>query len=168
MTGRLTHAHEGPLAVFLIGMTVNKPWRPDVWLPTFRAMTPMLRELHANRAAAARGETPWWGFFHAHTMVGARGPTVVQYWRSAEDVFRYASDPDAEHRPAWREYSRRARQHPDVVGIWHETYAVPAGGHETIYQAVGELGLGRVAGTVPVGRRGERARDRLGRAVSSG
>ena len=34
-----------PLAVFLIGMTVRKPWRLDLWGPAFTAMPRMLREL---------------------------------------------------------------------------------------------------------------------------
>lgn len=162
---RRTHAYEGDLALFLIGMTVNKPWRPRVWVPTAQAMGPMLRELTDNRAAAERGEATWWGFYRAHTLAGLRGPTVVQFWRAVEDIYRYASDTEAAHRPAWAAFSRRARAHPDVVGIWHETYAVTADGHESIYHSVPEMGLGAEAGTVPVARRGERARERLGASV---
>ncbi len=31
------HTHDGELAVFLIGMRVNHPWRPDLWGPVFAA-----------------------------------------------------------------------------------------------------------------------------------
>ena len=29
---RRTHDHDGDLVLFLIGMRINKPWRPDLWL----------------------------------------------------------------------------------------------------------------------------------------
>jgi hypothetical protein len=31
--GRMTHRHDGEVVVFLVGMTINKPWRPDLWWP---------------------------------------------------------------------------------------------------------------------------------------
>jgi len=36
---RMTHDSHGDLVVFLIGMRINKPWRPDLWLPVFLAVT---------------------------------------------------------------------------------------------------------------------------------
>ena len=53
---RVTHGHEGELAVFLIGMRVNRWWRVDQWLPTAMAMPKMIRELYAAKAAAESGE----------------------------------------------------------------------------------------------------------------
>ncbi|MDE9367834.1 DUF4188 domain-containing protein [Luteipulveratus sp. YIM 133132] len=165
MVERLTHSHDGELAVLLIGMTVNRPWRPDQWLPVARAMPRMITELYANKAAAERGEQEWLGFLGARSLVGGRGPTVVQYWRSAEDIYRYAGDVGREHRPAWKAFYERARRHPDAVGVWHETYAVPAGGHESIYFGTPPMGLGAVTGLVPVRRRGETARERISSRV---
>ena len=57
------------------------------------------------------------------------------------------------------------RTNPGAVGIWHETYAVPAGAVETIYGGAEGVGLGGVVGTVPVERRGRSARERRGRAT---
>lgn len=159
---RVTHAHDGAMAVFLIGMTLRKPWRVDVWGPAFAAMPRMLRELEANRAAAERGEAAWLGFLGAWTTTGARGPVVIQYWRSVEDVYAYAGEPDSLHRPAWAAFNRRARSASGAVGVWHETYAVAAGGAESVYVGLGRpVGLGRFSGVVEVGRRGESARERL-------
>lgn len=161
---RRTDAHDGPLAVFLIGMTVRKPWRPDLWGPAFTAMPRMLRELEANRAASERGVEQWLGFLGGRTVVGAGGPTVIQYWRSARDLLTYASADGLAHRPAWQDFNAKARRAEGAVGIWHETYAVPAGAHESVYSGLGrDLGLGAFCGTVPVARRGDRAGDRLGR-----
>jgi hypothetical protein len=161
-TDRVTHGHEGDIAVFLIGMRFNKPWRPDAWLPVFLAMPRMLRELYEAKAKAARGEGEDLGFLEARTLVGAGGPTVVQYWRSAEDIYRYANSTDHAHRPAWKAFHRRARRAKGAVGIWHETYAVPAGGHESVYLATPPTGLAKATAVVPVAKRGESARERIG------
>ena len=107
---RQSHDHDGDLAVFLIGMRVNQPWRPDLWLPVFGAMPGMLTELYAAKAAAARGEGPDLGFLDGRSLVGAGGPTLVQYWRSVDDIYAYANDPDHEHRPAMRAFYARSRR----------------------------------------------------------
>ncbi len=161
MTRRITHAHDGELAVFLIGLRVNRPWRPDVWLPAVAAMTPMLVELERNRARAQEGAEEWWGFFGARTLIGATGPTVVQYWRSVEDIYAYANDTDRAHRPAWTAFYRRLRRADGAVGVWHETYRVPAKGHESLYLGMPPAGLARFTGDVAASRRGARARERM-------
>lgn len=164
----LTHAHEGDLVVFHIGMTIRKPHRPDLWGPVFFAMPAMLAELEKNRAAHERGEAQDLGFLGAHTLIGASGPWVVQYWKSTEQLYAYSAMPDRAHLPAWRRFNQVARKHPGAVGIWHETFAVPAEGIETLYGNGGVVGLGKVAGTVPILRRGRTARERLGSSVGRG
>lgn len=150
-----THDHTGDLAVFLIGARINKLWRPDGWGPTFAAMTPMLEELSAD---------PDSGFLDGRLTIDAdlRGVTAIQWWRSIDDVYRYANDPARAHRPAWLEFYRRTKKAPGAVTIWHETYAVPAGGHESLYVDVPRpFGLARATGSVPASRRGRTARQRL-------
>lgn len=158
-----THAHSGDVVVFNIGMTVAKPHRPDLWLPVFTAMPKMLAELFRNRAAADRGEAEDLGFLGAATLMGGKGPWVVQYWRSTEQLYAYAHDRTAAHLPAWRAFNSAARRHPGAVGIWHETFSVPANGIETLYSNGAKIGLGAATGTIPVLRRGRTARERLGR-----
>src|SRR5699024_6779293 len=158
----LTHAHTGGLAVFHIGMTIHRPLRVDLWWPVFTAMPRMLAELERNKTAAERGEAEDMGFLGAHTLIGASGPWVVQYWRSTDHLIDYARNRDAVHLPAWRRFNQVARAHPGAVGIWHETFDVPAGHCETFYGNGALVGLGVATGTVPVERRGRAARDRLG------
>lgn len=164
----LTHAHEGDLVVFHIGMTIHKPLRPDLWGPVFAAMPAMLAELERNRAAQERGETEDLGFLGAHTLLGASGPWVVQYWKSTEQLYAYASMSNRAHQPAWKRFNQAARKHPGAVGIWHETFAVPADGIETLYGNGATVGLGKVTGTLPILRRGRTARERLGSAADRG
>lgn len=148
--GRWTHEHTGDLTVFLIGMRINRLWRPDVWGPTAAAMSPMLAELSRD---------PDSGFLGHRTLLGWRGPTLIQYWRSIEDVYRYAGCRDAEHRPAWTAFNQRARRTPGVVGIWHETYQIARA--ESVYGDVPLMGLAAATTAVPITGRLDRARARL-------
>lgn len=158
---RVTHGHEGGLAVFLIGMRINRWSRVDLWLPTAVSMPKMLKELYAAKAAARQGDGEDPGFLGHRLLIGASGVTVVQYWRTVADVYRYASAPAKAHRPAWTAFNARARRAAGAVGIWHETFAVPAGGHESIYVSMPPTGLAAATTVVSVASRGERARERM-------
>jgi len=149
--GRMTHEYDGDLVVFLIGMRINKPWRPDLWLPVFNAMPRMLAELSKDKDS---------GLLGYRLTIGAGGPLLVQYWSSSEKLYGYASERNAAHRPAWAEFNRRARKAPGAVGIWHETYVVERA--ESIYAGMPVSGLAAATSSVPVARRGESARERLG------
>jgi hypothetical protein len=137
-------------------MRINRLWRPDLWGPTLAAMGPMLAELAQDPAS---------GFLGYRVLLGWRGPTLVQYWRSTEDVYRYAGDHTAHHRPAWAAYTRRARRAPGVVGVWHETYQV--GRAESVYVDVPVMGLAASTGARQVTGRMDHARDRLRAAGST-
>ena len=148
---RMTHEYDGELVVFLIGMRINKPWRPDLWLPVFLAMPKMLAELSKDKDS---------GLLGYRLSIGSGGPFVVQYWNSIEKLYAYASDRNATHRPAWAAFNRRARKGPGTVGIWHETYLVDRA--ESIYFGMPAFGLAAATSSVRVARRGETARERLG------
>lgn len=158
-----THAHDGDLVVFLIGMTVRRPWRVDQWGRIAFAMQRMQSELWRNKSRSEAGEEEWLGFIGGYNCAGSRGPVSVQYWRSTEDLYSYASAAQLAHRPAWLELYRRAsgRTRSDGIGIWHETYAVPAGGHESAYGNLSDWGLAKATGSIPLTHRGRTARERL-------
>jgi Domain of unknown function (DUF4188) len=148
---RMTHEYDGELVVFLIGMHINKPWRPDLWLPVLLTMPKMLAELSKDKGS---------GLLGYRLAIGAGGPFVVQYWNSIEKLYAYASDQNAGHRPAWEAFNRRARKAPGSVGIWHESYLVDRA--ESIYFGTPALGLAAATSSVTVTRRGETAAQRLG------
>lgn len=152
---RRNHSHDGPLVVFLIGMRINKPWRPDLWLPAFAAMPRMLAELSAD---------PESGLLGYRITVGSGGPTVIQYWKTPEQLYAYASQPSAEHRPAWAAFNRAARKAPGSVGIWHETFVVDRA--ESMYVGMPTTGLAKVTAVQDSGS-GSRAADRLGPAAAA-
>lgn len=153
--GRFTAQHDGDIVVFLIGARINRLHRIDKWLPVARAMGPMIAELMAD---------PDGGLLHAETYLRGRNVMVVQYWKSFEHLERYARARDAKHLPAWRAFNRNVGT-SGTVGIWHETYVVPAGKFECIYGNMPEMGLAAATTHVPVGRVGQAAGYRVGAAT---
>jgi len=151
--GRMTTDAQGGVTVFNIGMRINNFRAVRSWWPVFRAMPRMLRELSEDRESGMLGYQLLFG--------GTRVLYVVQYWESSQKLLAYASAQGKEHRPAWAAFNRRVREGKGKVGFWHETYVVPEGAHEAVYVNMPEFGLGAAVGVVPVGRRGDRAADRL-------
>ncbi len=153
--GRTTADAEQEVVVFMIGMRINSFRALRSWLPTMAAMPKMLAELAKDRGSGLLG-------FRTRVEL-PRGIEVVQYWESQEKLLAYAAAQDKQHRPAWSAFNRRAREGRGKVGIWHETYVVPAGSYETIYVDMPAFGLAEATGSVEVGRRGETAAQRLER-----
>jgi|SRR5579884_2143802 len=153
--GRFTAQTDQPFVVFLIGMRVNKPLAIRKWLPTALAMGPMLRELYAH---------PEKGFLGAHTFLTGRTVLMVQYWRSFEDLERFARDDNDPHMPAWRRFNRAVGYKDGSVGIFHESYLVQPGQYEAVYGNMPVFGLAAATSHVPARGRRETARGRLGGA----
>src|ERR687885_328410 len=100
--GRWTHngGDEG-VVVFLMGRRVNRLRAVRTWRPVAGAMPRMLADLAADPALGLLGVT---------SCVQGRGALSVQYWRDLDSLLAYAHDTEHEHRPAWREFNRRARE----------------------------------------------------------
>jgi hypothetical protein len=93
VTGRYTAQADGSLVVFLIGMRINHLRAVRKWVPTFMAMVRMLPRLFRH---------PEKGFLGAQTIFYWRGIGLVQYWRSFDDLERFARSPSEPHLAAWR------------------------------------------------------------------
>ena len=150
--GRVAAAPDGEVVVFLIGMRINR-WRSvRTWWRVAAAMPRMVRELQAD---------PESGFLGGHSWFG--NPTImVQYWRSFEDLERYAKDSSREHRPAWAAFNRAVAGN-GTVGIWHETYRVRPGDMEAVYNNMPRFGLARATRSAPASGPLETANGRLSR-----
>ena len=150
--GRFTAEIEGPFVVFIIGMRVNKFFAFRKWIATAMAMGPMIRTLY---------EHPEKGFLGAQTFLYRRGVVTVQYWRSFEDLEKFARDKDDPHLEAWRTFNKTIGS-DGSVGIFHETFLVDAGKYEALYGNMPVFGLASAANHVPATGRRETARRRLG------
>jgi hypothetical protein len=131
------------IVLFVIGMRLNRIRRVWSWWPTFTAMPRMLKELEAR---------PDSGFLGSRTYWSGRVVVTMQYWRSVEDLGRYANDPALTHAPMWKAFNGRVAGSGDV-GIFHETYAVPADAIESLYGNMPVFGLAAAGEHVPRSRR---------------
>jgi hypothetical protein len=153
---RVTAEIDGDFVVFLIGMRVNKLMKPRQWLPVLLAMPKMVRELERSPAS---------GLLGAHLYLGGpRQPMLIQYWRSFEHLESYARSRDKGHWPAWVAFNKRIGSNGEV-GIWHESYMVPAGSYECIYNNMPPTGLGAAASLRPAAGRRATAAARAGLRV---
>jgi hypothetical protein len=135
---RVSARIDGDVAVFLIGLRVNRPCKVQTWLPGFLGM-PRMPEV--PRADPARGSL---GMRHLGRL------SFVQYWRSFEHIETCARVHDHAHRPAWLALDRAMTDGRGDVGIWHETSLVPAVRHEAVHSGAPHVGLaaaGRIVET---------------------
>lgn len=139
--GRYSGTLDGDFVVFLIGARLNRLRALGTFLPIARAMGRMQAELMKD---------PSHGCLHIENWFG-RNTMSVQYWRSFEHLETYSRRPDLEHLPAWADFNRRVRDNGDI-GIWHETYLVPAGRYEAIYGNMQRFGLAAAGEHVKLGR----------------
>ncbi|MFC4786869.1 DUF4188 domain-containing protein [Nocardioides sp. MAHUQ-72] len=151
--GRWSAGIDGDFVVFLIGARLDPrhPVRTLRDLGGMRGMPYMLKHLTQHPEKGLLGYETY-------------GLTMnVQYWRSFEDLERFARDEDAPHVPAWRNYWRRVGKDPRS-GIWHETFLVRAGEYEAVYGNMPPHGLGKAARLVSL-KEDSSARGRLKRVV---
>ncbi|WP_313586965.1 monooxygenase family protein, partial [Exiguobacterium sp.] len=92
------------VVVFIIGLRINRLRSVRQWLPTVQAMGPMLQECYANDV----------GLISHESLVGWRSLTLIQYWRSTEELMAYAHG--SRHLTAWKRFNQKART-SEAVGI---------------------------------------------------
>jgi Domain of unknown function (DUF4188) len=149
--GRYTARIDGDFVVFIIGMRINKLWKLHKWIPVARAMGPMLTELFGH---------PEKGLLSVQVGWSGRTITLIQHWRSFDQLERFAKDRNDPHLPAWRRFNQSVGTNGDV-GIFHETYRVEAGAYETMYSNMPVMGLAVAGEHLPIARRGDTARERI-------
>ena len=147
---RMTAQSEDEFVVFLIGMRINKFWKPHKWMPIAAAMGKMTKEL---------SQTPNSDLLHAESW-GGRTTIMVQYWRSFEALEAYAKNSDQVHLPEWANFNKLMRNNDDV-GIWHETYTVKPGAFECVYNNMPAFGLAKATTSVPATGMLKNAKGRL-------
>ncbi|MGA9857630.1 MAG: DUF4188 domain-containing protein [Solirubrobacteraceae bacterium] len=136
---RMTAEIDGDFVVFLIGARLSK-------LQVTRSLVDL---------GGRRGMRHMLDYLVAHPEKGLLAyemglPTIVQYWRSFEQLEAFAKDADDPHLEVWRQYWRRVGR-SGRTGIWHETYLVRAGQYEAVYGNMPARGLAKAGRLVPAG-----------------
>ncbi len=138
-------------AVFLIGLRINTFRGLVKARPVIAAMPRMLRFLAGNPESGLLASESWLG----------RTTILLSYWRSVEDVQRFASDAAAPHAAAWREFNQRIGSGPNL-GIWHELYTIRPGDFEGVYVNMPRFGLAGAGAHVPVSTGMRTSKQRMG------
>ncbi len=136
--GRWTAEIEGDFVVFLIGARPNSPLH---LLRSFGDLGGRKGMKHMLDWLMERPEKGLLGYEMGF-------PTIVQYWRSFDQLEAFARDADDPHLEPWRNYWRRVGK-SGRTGIWHETYLVRAGEYECVYGNMPTFGLAKASTLVP-------------------
>lgn len=152
--GRYTANYPDEFVLFLIGLRINSLRDVRHWAPVLRSAFAMNREL---------AKTPDSPLLHTRTVATVgdwRLMHFIQYWRSLDELERWASDADFLHRPNQKAFFKRTGYN-GKVGIWHETYVISPDKYEAIYGNMPAIGLA-AAGEYRTLRESSRLRDRVG------
>ncbi|GGH20113.1 DUF4188 domain-containing protein [Paenibacillus segetis] len=148
--GRYAAEIEGPFVVFIIGMRINRFFAFHKWIPVAKAMGPMVKELYQN---------PEIGFISTEFFLNWRGITLLQYWRSYEQLEKYARG--GIHLDAWKKFNKSVGT-DGTVGIYHETYMIHPGQYECIYGNMPKFGLAKAGTHIQAVGNMETSRRRMG------
>ncbi|KAG8528687.1 uncharacterized protein KY384_006374 [Bacidia gigantensis] len=117
-----------PLGLFAPGLKETATWFMDMW-----------KDAAENRER--------WGYLSHTAPLVSQGPNrgnflvVLSYWKSLDHLRDFAAHSvHAEGRKWWE----RTRQQWPHIGIFHETYVVPPGHWETIYENMWPFGMGQI------------------------
>jgi hypothetical protein len=149
---RLLADMEGEFLVFVVELRIHQWWRFGKWYPTVIAMGRMLTELMKN---------PEFGLLHFEYWFAFRRQLFLMYWRSYEHMHDWVLNKDATHIAGWKQLNQLMKDHPNVLGFWHESYVVQPDQYEAFYRNVPTVGLGKVGKLTPLTGRATTAAARL-------
>lgn len=155
MSGRMAAEIDGDFVLYINGFRLNKLRAVLKWLRAGRKIASMFEELADDPDSGFLGYQP--------ALQGLRGGGSIQYWRSLEDLQRFAQDPNDMHVPAWKWVNENLRN--GEVGFWAEIYLIEEGNYETFYRDMPPKGLGSVSELVPMADHTRRLGMTPGRSV---
>ena len=138
---RMAAEMDGGFVIYINGMRLNKLRAIHKYLRAGLKAAKMFERLEADPDSGFLGYQP--------AFMGLRTGAAIQYWRSLDDIRRFAQDPDDLHVPAWMWYNS-AVDSGGGVGFWAELYVIEDGNYETFFRNMPPIGLGSVGEFVPM------------------
>ncbi|KAL2064730.1 hypothetical protein VTL71DRAFT_3868 [Oculimacula yallundae] len=128
--GNFTSPGKEKIAIMLLGAKSNHPL--GVFEPDFGRVGGFLRKMTEELNGDPTQDS---GFLGQSAVTrkdknGATEQITISYWRSIEDVHRFAYSPN--HLSAWRWWNDNVKR-LDHIGIMHEVYEADAGMWEGVY-----------------------------------
>ena len=122
-----------PVVVFLVGGHSNNILAVRHWFWIARSFLSLVRYLNTH---------PETGYLGGHVMYRLLpfGMILQSYWRSVDDLERFARSKDQPHLKAWTHFVRNVAT-TGALSIWHETYIAEPGKYEAVYGTMAPYGL---------------------------
>lgn len=130
---------EDGVVIYINGIRLNRLRGLPQYLMANWKVAKMFRRLEADPDSGFLGYEP--------ALMGPRHGAAIQYWRSLEDLERFASDREDMHAPAWRWFNR---VDDGSIGLWSELYVIGPDDYETFFRNVEGVGLSRFGDLVPM------------------
>ncbi len=130
---------EDGFVIYINGMRLNKLRALPRYLMAGLKVGKMFDRLAADPDSGFLGYEP--------ALMGPRHGAAIQYWRSLEDIRRFASDPGDMHVPAWQWFNERD---DGGLAFWSELYVIEPENYETFFRNVEGVGLSRFGRMVPM------------------
>lgn len=140
LRGRMAAEIDGDFVIYINGFRLNKLRAVHKWFLAGRKIAAMFEEFADDPDSGFLGYQP--------ALQGLRGGGSIQYWRSLEDLQRFAHDPNGMHVPTWKWVNENLRD--GEVGFWAEIYLIEDGNYETFYRNMPPKGLGSLTELVPM------------------
>ncbi|WP_198665704.1 monooxygenase family protein [Haloprofundus halophilus] len=138
---RMAAEMDDGVVIYINGIRLNKLSALPHWLLANWKVARMFKELEADPKSGFLGYTP--------IFLGLRKGAAMQYWRSLEDLQRFATEQNGPHVSAWKWYNEKVD--PDGgLGFWAELYVVDGDSFETFFRNVPPIGIGKYAKMVPM------------------
>lgn len=133
-----------PIVVFNLGVQYNHPLgllAPGVW-ETAQRFIAMSKDIKKRRE-----ELGLLGISYARADERRSNNSLIAtfYFKDVESIHKFAHEPL--HREAWDWFNPKKHSH---IGIFHETFCVPAKAYETIYMNCHPVGMGRTSTKIEI------------------
>lgn len=151
-TAHVSMQLQEPFIMLILGIRVNRFLLFWKWIPAVIWSLPMLYTLVRHEAA---------GFLGGQATYFWPGIGLIQYWRSFDDLERFARSKQHPHLKAWRWYNKSIGA-KGSVGLWHEVFLVKPGRHEVMYENMPLFGLVAATKAIPFAEHWPPAHLRLG------
>ncbi len=128
--GNFTGPGKEKVAILLLGAKSNHPL--GIFAPDFKYVSSLLQRMTNELENDPTQDSGFLGqtSLERTDANGAREFILVSYWRSIEDVHKYAHGPA--HREAWKWWESTLKHH-DYIGFMHEVYEADKGMWEGVY-----------------------------------
>ncbi|KAL9105667.1 MAG: hypothetical protein Q9187_008671 [Circinaria calcarea] len=138
------------MVVFIVGASSNHPL--GIFAPGFKELGDLFQNMWID-AEADRAKSGYLG--KTSTLMAIEhgaGTTIltISYWQSMAHLQAFANSPV--HRLGLNWWTKNHKEYPHI-GIMHETYVVPWGNWENIYDNFHPIGMGQ---TVPFAQQSEK------------